>query len=130
MCAVFVLEGNLVGESEFRHFLSTYLHHPLADIDAHNVLGMKFQESTDSEVASASSNVEYAIRAFSVLEQKVNGIVPPDFVYAKTEGMVQRVVRMGDVVKHQLHLLTFRPFFAVRLYLLLLVHTKELGMRN
>ena len=130
MCAVFVLEGNLVGESEFRHFLSAYLHHPLADVDAYDVLGMKFQESTDSEVASACRNVEYAIRACSVFEQKVNGIVPPNFVYAQTEGVVQRVVRVGDVVKHLFHLLPLRACLAVRLYLLLFVHTKELGMRN
>ena len=78
--------------------------------------------SKDSEVASACRNVEYAIRACSVFEQEVNGVVPPDTVNTKAEGVVQRVVRMGDVVKHLLHLLTFRPFFAVWLYLLLLVH--------
>jgi hypothetical protein len=29
---------------------------------------------------------------------------------------------VGDVVKHLLHLLTLRALFAVRLYLLLIVH--------
>ena len=82
--------------------LPAYFHHPLADVDADDALGVEASGGKDGEVAGARGYIEDGLRGKGL--QGLYGLAAPSTVDAEGQRVVEQVVGRCDVVEHRFDL--------------------------